>query len=139
MSILFKKYKWYNKDGYAALMGVLVVGAVSASAVLSMLLLGIQSSQTSFTVQQSAQSRELADACVEEALQEIRDDGGYTGSESLSLSMGECQYAVTSSGGQSRTITSEGATGSIVRKVQLEIDGINPEINITSWQEVADF
>jgi len=29
--------------------------------------------------------------------------------------------------------------GTIIRKVKVTIDAINPQINVTSWQEVADF
>lgn len=139
MQSLRKNKEWYSEDGYAALLGVLVMGAVISLATISILLLGIQSSRTSLTFQQSAQARGLADACVEEALQEIRDNTSYTGSDSLSFAIGDCDYTVTSDGGQDRVITAEGRVDSVVRKVQIEIEQINPEVEIESWQEVADF
>ena len=89
-------------------------------------------------MEQSNQAKALANACAEEALQQIRDSTPFTGTGNLTLGQGSCNYTVTSGGGQNRTIASTGTVGSIVRKVKTTIDKINPGINITSWQEVAD-
>jgi len=134
------KQKWYNKkqDGYITLISVLVVGAVGLAITTSLLLLGLGSSRTSFAVEQSNQSKALANACVEEGLQQIRDSTLFTGSGNLTLGQGTCTYTVTSQGGQNRTVTASGTVGTIVRKVTIIINGINPLITATSWQEVAD-
>lgn len=131
--------QWYTEDGYAALLGVLVIGAVTALATVSILLSGMQSSRTSFAFQQSAQAQSLADACAEEALQVIRDEVSYIGSDSLSFETGSCNYTVSFRNGQNRAITAEGFVGSMVRKIEIKISQINPEITVDSWQEVADF
>jgi len=147
----YKKEKSYNKlsalcekaflnsDGYITLISVLVVGAIGVAITTSLLLFGLGSSRSSFAIEQSAQARSLADACAEEALQEIRDSTPYTGSDNLSLGQGDCDYTVTSGGGQNRTIDASGTVGTVQRKVKISINAINPSINITSWQEVADF
>lgn len=136
-----KHKKWYNKknEGFITLMSVLVVGAVGVAITLSIILLGVGSSRTSFAVEQSNQSKALANACAEEALQQIRDSALFTGSGNLALGQGTCDYTVTSQGGQNRTITTVGTVGTIVRKVKVVVDQITPIIQIVSWQEVADF
>jgi len=131
--------QWYTEDGYAALLGVLVIGAVTALATVSILLSGMQSSRTSFAFQQSVQAQSLADACAEEALQQVRDESSYIGSDSLSFEAGSCSYSVGFGGGQNRTITAEGIVDSIIRKIEISVSQINPEITVDSWQEVADF
>ena len=128
-----------TQKGYIALITVLVTGAVGVAIAVSLLLLGLASSRTSFALEQSNQAKALANACSEEALQQIRDSTSFTGTGTLSLGLGTCSYTVTSQVGQNRTATSTGTVGTILRKVKIIIDTINPSINVTSWQEVADF
>lgn len=127
------------ESGYIALVTVLVTGAVGVAIAVSLLLLGLGSSRTSFSLEQSSQAKALANACAEEALQQIRDSTPFTGTGSLTLGQGTCSYTVTSQEGQNRTITSTSIVGTIVRKVKIIIDKITPRINITYWQEVADY
>ena len=128
-----------DRSGYIALITVLITGAIGVAIATSLLLLGLGSSRTSFALEQSNQAKSLANACSEGALQQIRDSTPFTGTGNLTLGQGSCNYIVTSGGGQNRTIASTGTVGSIVRKVKITIDNINPSINVTSWQEVADF
>lgn len=128
-----------NNQGFITLISVLIVGAVGTAIAVSLILLGLGSSRTSFAVEQSNQAKALANACAEEALQQIRDLTPYTGSGNLSLGQGDCSYTVTSQGGQNRTITASGTVGTIVRKVEVVLDTVNPEIEIVSWKELSDF
>lgn len=134
--------KLLNSDrlpGYITLISVLVVGAVAVSITFSLILLGIGNTKTALSLDQSKQAWGLADACGEEALQQIRDSTPFTGTGNLTLGQGSCIYTVTNQGGQNRTINSTGTIGTIVRKVKIVLDKITPSLNITSWQEVADF
>jgi len=127
------------RKGYIALITVLVTGAVGVAITVSLILLGLGSSRTSFSLEQSNQAKALANACSEEALQQIRDSTPFTGTGNLTLGRGTCAYAVVNDGAQNRTVSASGTVGTVVRKVKITIDKINPSINITSWQEVADF
>ena len=133
--------KWYagRQKGYITLLSVLVVGAVGVAVTTSLILLGLGSSRTSFALEQSNQTKSLANACAEEALQQIRDSTQFTGSGSLTIGQGTCSYTVASQGGQNRTIDVSGTVGSIVRKAKVIISKITPLFAITSWQEVSDF
>lgn len=128
-----------NPKGYIALITVLVIGAVGVAMAISVLWLGLGWSQSSFSLLQSNQAKALANACSEEALQQIRDSTSFTGTGSLTLGQGTCSYTVTSGGAQNRTVTATGTVGTVVRKLKINLDKINPSINVTSWQEVADF
>ena len=124
--------------GFVALISVLIIGAVGVAIALSLLLLGIGSSRTSFAVEQSNQAKALANACAEEGLQQIKDSTPFTGSDNLTLGQGACVYTVTSQGGQNRTILASGTVGTIIRKLKIIINSINPLIQVVSWQEVDD-
>ena len=132
---------WYteNRDGYATLMSVLVVGAIGIAITTSLLLLGIGSLRTSFSEDQSGQARAFANACAEEGLRQIRHTAAFTGTGNLSLGQGTCSYTVTSQGGENRTVTASGLVGTVTRKVKAIINAINPSLQTVSWQEVADF
>ena len=127
----------YNekKNGYVTLISVLVIGAVGVAITLSLILLGAGSSRTSFALQQSAQAKGLANACAEEALEQIREATSFTGSGNLTLGQGICSYTVTNTGGANRTVTTSGTVGTITRKVSITITAINPLIIVGSWQE----
>jgi len=134
----YKKYYNQPQYGYITLISVLVIGAVGLAITISLILLGLGSSRTSFALEQSNQTKALTNACAEEAMQQIRDSMSFTGNGNLSLGQGTCNYTVTSQGGQNRTITALGTVGTIVRKVKIIISKINPTITVTSWQEGAD-
>lgn len=126
-------------QGFTTLIATLVVGAIASAIAISLILLGVGATKNSLAIQQSFQAKALGDACAEYALQQIRNSTPYTGSGSLTLGQGTCNFTVTSQGGQNRTITAYGTVGTIVRKVKITISQINPRIIIATWQEVADF
>jgi len=128
-----------GNNGYITLLSVLVIGAVSLSVVISLLLLGLGSSRTSFALEQSSQVKALANACGEAGLMQIRDDDTFTGNGNLSIGQGSCTYNVQDNGGENRTIQATGTVDNIIRKVKIIINTISPQISVTSWREVADF
>lgn len=125
--------------GYITLISILVIGAIGTAVTVSMILSGLSASQTTFAVERGDHASGLVNACAEEALQQIRDNSSFTGFGGLLLGQGTCGYTVTSGGGENRTIQASSTVGTIVKKVSISIDAINPQINVTSWQEVADF
>ena len=128
-----------HSDGYVVLVTVIVLGAITALITSSILILGLDLSRTSLALEQSSSAKGLADACAEEALQQIRDFAPFTGTGNLIFEQGTCSYTVANTGGDQRLTTALGTVGTVVRKVKITSDAINPNINIISWQEVADF
>lgn len=126
------------QSGYVALISVLIVGAVSLVATLSILNSGTDAQQSTLTSQQSIQAYGLANACAEEALQTVHDTTSFTGTNSLALSTGSCTYAVTNTGGQNRVIDTTGTVNGVVRKIKVYVTITSTSITITSWQDVAD-
>lgn len=124
--------------GYATLFAVLLVGAVGVAITLSLVVLGLGSSRTSFVMQQSYQAKAFAFACAEEGLQQIRSSTPFTGSGTLLFSEGSCGYTVTNTGGQNRRVVATGTVSMVVRKVDITVTAINPNVTIGTWQEVAD-
>jgi len=128
-----------NNRGFGALIAVLVLGAIVTSVAAYMILIGIDISRTGVALEASAKAKALSAACVEEGIEKIRESIVFAGSGSLIIGDGSCSYTVTNTGGTNRTITSTGTVGDLVRKSKATINGINPTINVASWQELADF
>src|SRR5688572_21450964 len=106
-----------GENGYVALMAVLIIGAASLAVALALLTTGTDSQRATLAMQRSAQARNLATACAEEALQRIHDDAAFTGTNSMNLGQGSCAYTVTNTGGSARTIDTSGTVNNVVRKV----------------------
>jgi len=134
-----KKLNINRKEGFVALISVLIVGVVGLTITLSLLSLGIGASRTIFFSQQANKAMSFADSCIEEALLEIRESEIASSSGSISFNGGSCFYDIESTGGEGRVITAEGETEFAKRKVKVIISDINPKILVLSWQEVGDY
>lgn len=128
-----------NNQGFVTLIAVLVVAAIGTAVALSLILLGSGASRTSFSMEQSYQAKTLADTCAESALQQIRTYSYYSGTSSATLGKGNCEYTATNDGGNNRTIEASGTVGNVTRRVKIIVNKIDPLINTSFWQEVADF
>lgn len=127
------------ENGYILLISILIISAIGLTISISLVLLGIGFSKSSFSLDRSAKAKYYADACVESALQAIWDTD-FVGSGSLNFSPGEdCSYEVINDGGNNRTIQASGVSGSVTRKTKVTIDQLSPTIRVTAWQDVADF
>lgn len=125
------------QNGYVALIAVLIVGAVTLAVGTALLITGADSQCYTLVVQQSVQARNLSNACVEEALQQIHDNTAFTGTNNLSLGQGSCSYTVANTGGNTRTITTTATVGTVYRKNQVYVTIGASSISVTSWQEVS--
>lgn len=128
-----------QRSAYIALLSVIIVGAIATAIAVTFTLLGIGLSATSFAQEQAGQARGLANACLEEGLQQIRSSTPYTGSGSLNIGQGTCTYTVSNLGGSNRLVIASSTVGTIIRKVKTNVTAINPTIVTNSWLEVADF
>lgn len=126
------------QPGYITLMAVILLGAIGSATVVSVLLLGLNSSRSSFALEQSAQARSYANSCGESALEKIAENSSYTGSNTLTFPNGSCSYLVQTSGGSIRTVSASSTVGNAVRKISLVTGTLSPSITLTSWQEVSD-
>ncbi len=127
-----------HQGGYVALLAVLIVGAAATAVALGLLLTGTDSQRAVLVTQQSAQARQLAMACAEEALQVLHDTPSTTGNGSLNLGAGSCTYAITNPGGSTRVIEASGSVNTTIRNVEVYATIGSSSISITSWKEVAD-
>lgn len=126
------------RGGFITLVSVLVVGAVGVLISLSLIVFGLGSSRTAFSVSRSAAARAYADSCAETALERIRESVPFTGTGGIAFGDGGCSYSVLSLGGQNRLVHATGTAGNSVRRVDISVVGILPRIKLLSWLEAPN-
>lgn len=138
MNFTLSSLQKIKTKGYIALFSVIVLGVVGGTITISIILLGLGVSKTDFQVSQSSQARVAATACAEEALQVIRESSAVSGSGNLTLASSTCSYTIALEGGQI-TVQSTGQIAEIVTKIKVILATTTPIIQLSSWQDVADF
>ena len=126
-------------NGYITLVSVLVVGSIALASAVSLLLLGIDASRTALTNTQAAQARSLANTCAEVALDKLRQDTSYQGNETITFSNGSCTIATLFQSGSSTSIQLTAEVSGLTRKSMIQTATLIPQVQLESWQEVADF
>lgn len=133
------KERCYNNKGYIILLSVLLIGAAGLSIAVSIILLGIAQARNSASINNYSAAKALATACIEEGLQQIRNDEYFANSAQLTFSDGTCDYTVIYQGGDNREIQAIGEVGEAISRIKVITDTIAPTINIASWQELSNF
>jgi hypothetical protein len=129
-----------SHPGYIFLVSVLIIGAIGATTVVSLLLLGWAAQQNGYLVQQSQQAFEYGQTCVERSLRALRLDPSYGGNETVTFAQGSCViHSVGGAGNGEHTLCVEGKSGKSSRRFELSILQLFPRVKIGSWQEVAAF
>lgn len=128
-----------KKPAFVVMISVLIVGSIVLSIALMIVFVNINANKNSLLIKDSDQARMLAGTCSEHALQEIALDSDVVGSTTLNLLEGDCTYNIIHGIGENRTIDSFSQNKKSLRRERVIIDALSPEINIVSWQEVADF
>jgi len=126
-----------NESGYIALLTVLIVGAAATAISLTLLTTGTDSQRSGLVEQKSKQARGLAIACAKEALQQIHDNTTFSGTNTLTLGQGSCDYAVAVTSGTTRTVSVSGTVNGVVKKILVYVTIGTSSISVTSWQEVS--
>lgn len=128
------------RTGYIFLVSVLVIGAIAAATVVSLLLLGWAAEQNGFLEVKSHQALENAHTCAERTLRSLRLDPTYGGEETFTLTRGTCTVdPIGGSGNRNRTICVQGNQNNVVARMEIAVAQLFPSVTITSWQQVAAF
>lgn len=133
------KYDNCRHNGYVTLISVLITGAVALAVAVFLLALGTGLTKSAIVFERSQKAKSQAQGCSEDALEQIRESQDFSGNSTLTFDDGTCVYEVIKLAGEAREIRTTSNVKSVTRKIKISLDKINPQINITSWKEVADF
>lgn len=129
----------HKAGGYVTLLAVIIVGSFSLAVATVLLRHTADTSKATTISINSVSARNMADACIEEALQQIHDDLIFSGTGNLTFSQGNCSYTVSSTGKYTRKIKSlakvnENVYSNVDAYVKINVT----DISVTSWQEVTE-
>ncbi len=129
-----------SHPGYVFLITILMIGALAASLVATVLLLSTSWSRDVITLKDGSQALARARSCAERTILRLRQDLSYAGNEDLEVAGGDCHVGSVGGSGQwNRTICVTGEAGDSVRRLEIALAAVVPAVLITSWQEVPDF
>lgn len=129
-----------RQDGFIALISILIIGAIILVISTGLSLRSIGESSMSFAQEQSQKAAALANLCAEQALMKLESVLNYSGNEIMTVDGMSCTiFTITGSGNTNRTVTTQSTIGGYTKKTKLVVAQISPTMQITSWQEVADF
>lgn len=120
--------------GFSTLLIVIILGGVALTLVLTLAASSVWSMKGSVDSGISNQAKSLVNACAEVALEAMREDNSYAGTNNITLQGATCTYTVTNTGGTTRSITVSGVVRDITRKLLITTSTFNPLV-IASWQE----
>jgi hypothetical protein len=133
------KIIYKNKDGYIALISVLLIGAVATSIAVSLLVWSIIATKTAQTSSYGTLSYSYAEGCVEDALRNINQNVAFTTvSGAITYANGSCSYSVSGTA-PNKVIDASGVSGPSTRKIKVLTSQTSPTITVSSWQEVVSF
>ncbi|MBD3311545.1 MAG: hypothetical protein GF349_03545 [Candidatus Magasanikbacteria bacterium] len=124
-----------DSRGVAALLTIVIVGAAALIMAYSTSVLGLGELEMGYSSQKGDQALLLADGCIEEALNRLRLDAGYTGSN-LYLGDGSCIIGVSGVGG-SRVIFATGTVDIYTKVIRVEATLSGSNVDVTTWEEVV--
>jgi hypothetical protein len=135
------KLKFQNsRQGFAALLTIVVVSAAVLIMAYSASLLGLGELDLGHTSQKGDEASAIADGCMDESFRRLRLNIGYLG-ETVMTSNGSCIISVVASGGN-RTITvTASTTDNHYKKIEANVTlsaDVLPVITVNSWEEKND-
>jgi Tfp pilus assembly protein PilX len=137
--MVVQHYENKKTGGYIALMSVLIVGAIGALLVFSMLQWGITDTSITIATSDAQQAYATAHGCLEELLEQVRDSSLTAGSATLTIGAGTCLYTISSPTLSTRKILATGIVGNATERVEVVVSALSPKITLTSWKELAAF
>ncbi len=116
--------------GYIALVALLIIAAAALTIGIAVSLTGIEDLQISFGRSQAATAKTLANTCLEDGLERLRNSwDSYSGS----LSVGENSCIIrTVIEGSTAILNATGTVGIYTQKIQIRVDD---NLDVVTWQE----
>ncbi len=127
-------WKFRRKSaGYVALSSILVIATVILTIGISVSLLSVSESQISLAEKKKEETVDFVEACVEDALLELNENGSI--SLAIILPEGTCTVTIDSQTGNDWTFTVSGAVDAHTKRVQVTANR-DTTVTTTSWKEV---
>lgn len=135
-SLGYSTYK-SSKEGYIAFTSLLIISTVTIAVATSVALLGVNELKTSLTHKKGQEAYVIAQSCIEESLQRLKNDSSYNGG-SLNVGNGSCTINISGTDPDYVIIANGILTGppDYSKKINAQVKRAQGTIVITNWQEI---
>ncbi|MBN1325774.1 hypothetical protein JW977_02220 [Candidatus Falkowbacteria bacterium] len=128
-----------NKNGYIALISVIIISAVVLILALGLAFISISEKQTIISHNKSLRNYYLANACANYAILQLQKNSEYAGNETISLDAYSCQIeSVFGKGNTNRSFITSSQIDDQKKVLKIELDQIKPVTIIKSWGELYE-
>lgn len=122
-----------NKQGIAAIITVIVIGAVVLMMGKNLAFIGLSHFEAAGAYSQGNIAKEIAVSCAEEVIRRFQIDGNYSASnKNISIGLGQCTY-ITVTNDQDRTIQINIKYNNYYHQGTVVINVDNGIISIVNW------
>ncbi len=129
-----------KKKGFVVLLGVLLLTAVLAILLPTLILISTDNYRLSDSINKGVTARIQAESCVEIALEKLRLNNTYNGNETITLiGSATCYIRPLTGSGQNRLIETQSTVDNHTKKIRVTLSQLTPQIITSSWIEVSDF
>lgn len=127
-----------SQSGLAALLLVVIIGAVGLIAVRTAAKQGLKEIDLAFIGSQGHEALAIANACAEEILRRWQIDSNYSAdNKTIVIGGGECLYSAVING-QERIVSIKASKGNYYKRIQLAATQEDDYISLDTWQEVSE-
>ena len=131
LEIRNQKLEIRSQRGYIALVALLVIATTGLTIGLAVSIAGIEEIQISHGVTQAAKAKNLANSCVEDGLERLRNSFVSITQYTLSIGSDSCIIDVVVTGGTA-LINATGTVDIYNQKLVVQVDS---SLEVTSWSE----
>lgn len=131
MKIFFK-----NQNGLAAILTIVIIGAISIIAIKFVSWQAITDLDISYLGQKEKELNTIADGCLEEALWQLSIDWNFAApSQAVSVGSGSCVYSIEPDG-QNRAVNLTAQIDDYFKSMAIEV-GNSQKIEILSYNTIS--
>lgn len=124
-----------NQEGFVALLTIILVSAAVLIMAFSASFLGLGSLEGGYTKVSGDKAFWMADSCMDEALERLRINGSYTGSN-LSLGDASCIISVVDNGDSKSIVVNASSTDNHYKNISATVDDTAGYIILSNWNEI---
>ncbi len=126
-----------NKNGYIALITVIIISAVVLILILSLTFASLSEKQTIISHNRSLKNYYLANACANYAILQLQKNLDYQGQETINIDEYNCQIeSVFGKGNTNRSFITSSQINDQKKVLKVELDQVKPLTIIKSWGEL---
>ena len=132
MTNLFK-----TKQGVAAILAVVIVGAVALIITKSLALMGIDELGSIGAYSSGEKARAVAESCLEEGLRRVQLDDSYLAAdESLNITGGSCTLTITENGSE-RDLAVAAIYENSYRYYETKVELMDDHLELLNYREIV--